>query len=172
MLVCLYSLYSTHNAHWLGTAESHPELSFPESPKHCICTADMDLYCTDVLYSVELEKNVRCTIGQMWWPFLWSCMKTSLTCISAENIKGLMLCLAQSITRCAVLVFEVYFKTWIWRWITCDVLDVIPSACWKNVLRSASEGLLQVMMMVIWFITRPSWRSEWSFFRDVNLQSG
>lgn len=43
VLVCLYSLYTTHNAHWLGTAESHPELSFPESPKHCICTADMDL---------------------------------------------------------------------------------------------------------------------------------
>lgn len=29
--------------------------------------------------------------------------------------------------------------------ITGDVLDVFPPACWKNVLRSASEGLLQVM---------------------------
>lgn len=109
VLVCLYSFYTTHNAHWLGTAESHPELSFPESPKHCICTADMDLryivQCWVVLSPgwrqaahnatiTMLDKNVWFTIGRMWRPLLWYCMKMSLTCISVENIKGLILCLA------------------------------------------------------------------------------
>lgn len=101
-----------------------------------------------------LDKNVWCTIGRKLRPLLWYCMKFWLTCISAENIKGLILCLA---SHCVQLLFLRFTSQ---PGSECGlhvmlIVDECPQVCFWGIAAGNDDD----------------WWSEWSNFRDVNLRS-